>query len=86
MSIIAPMKRNSGAIKAQMPVAATTPQIAASTLSGPTVAIASAEVAPEYLRLPQQGQHDPMFGLTRSYLNLLILPSKEIDFQPPVRR
>jgi len=27
---------------------------------------------------------DPQFGLTRSYLNLLILPSKANDFRPPV--
>jgi hypothetical protein len=48
--------------------------------------IASAQIAAqEYVRLPPPGEHDPVFGLTRSYLNLLILPSKENDFRPPVR-
>jgi hypothetical protein len=55
------------------------------TLSTPTVGVAPTEAIPEYLRLPRQGEHDPLFGLTRSYLNLLILPSKENNFHPPVR-
>ena len=50
----------------------------------PTVA-AVFTVSPEYVRLPAPGEHDSLFGLTRSYLNLLILPSEENDFSPPVR-
>jgi hypothetical protein len=42
-------------------------------------------VGPEYIRLPSPGTKDPCFGLTRSYLNLLILPLKENGFRPPVR-
>jgi len=52
--------------------------------ASPAVAAAIA-VWPEYVRLPPPGKLDPFFGLTRSYLNLLILPSKENDFRPPVR-
>jgi hypothetical protein len=54
------------------------------TAASPAVA-ASVAVWPEYVRLPPPGKLDPLFGLTRSYLNLLILPSKENDFRPPVR-
>jgi hypothetical protein len=46
---------------------------------------AAIAVWPEYVRLPPPGKLDPFVGLTRSYLNLLILPSKENDFRPPVR-
>jgi hypothetical protein len=54
------------------------------TAASPAVA-APIAVWPEYVRLPPPGELDPLFGLTRSYLNLLILPSKENDFRPPVR-
>jgi len=54
------------------------------TLAAPVVACAVI-VAPEYSRLPGQGLRDPLFGLTRSYLNLLILPSKENGYRPPVQ-
>jgi hypothetical protein len=56
-----------------------------STLAAPTVAVAATVVGPEYIRLPSPGVHDLIFGLTRSYLNLLILPSSQNDFRPPVR-
>ncbi len=69
----------------QAPAAATPRPSVGATFSAPTVAVAAVEVAPEYFRLPRQGQKDPIFGLTRSYLNLLILPSKENGFRPPVR-
>lgn len=39
----------------------------------------------EFMRLPAPGQADPIFGLKRSYLNLLILPSKENGYRPPVK-
>ncbi len=54
-------------------------------MAAPTIAVTGFVVGPEYIRLPQAGKHDPLFGLTRSYLNLLILPLKENDFQPSVR-
>jgi len=37
------------------------------------------------MRLPPPGQQDPVFGLKRSYLNLLILPCRENGFRPPVK-
>jgi hypothetical protein len=54
------------------------------TATSPAVA-APVAVWPEYVRLPPPGKLDPLCGLTRSYLNFLILPSKENDFRPPVR-
>lgn len=53
------------------------------TFAAPAVAC-SVVVSPEYSRLPGRGMRDPLFGLTRSYLNLLILPTKANDFRPPV--
>jgi len=41
--------------------------------------------APETIRLPKVGGHDPYFGLTRSFINTLILPTAENNFNPPVR-
>ena len=38
----------------------------------------------KYMRLPRAGQRDPLFGLSRSFLNSLILPCKENDYSPPV--
>jgi hypothetical protein len=55
------------------------------TVSPPTVAVSAITVIPEYFRLPKPGENDPLFGLSRSYLNLLILPSKQNHFQAPVR-
>jgi hypothetical protein len=40
---------------------------------------------PEYMRLPRNGHADPFFGLKRSKLNELILPSKLNSFRPPVK-
>jgi hypothetical protein len=54
------------------------------TATSPAVA-APVAVWPEYVRLPPPGKLDPLCGLTRSYLNFLILPLKENDFRPPVR-
>lgn len=39
----------------------------------------------EYMRLPPSGQYDPVFGLKRSFLNLLILPSADNGWRPPVK-
>lgn len=40
---------------------------------------------PEYMRLPKAGEPDPIFGLSRSCLNQLILLCQANDFRPPVR-
>jgi hypothetical protein len=47
--------------------------------------VTNQNVTPEYIRLPPSGEQNSCFGLTRSYINFLILPSKENDFRPPVR-
>jgi hypothetical protein len=39
----------------------------------------------EFMRLPQPGQHDPIFGLKRSYMNLLVLPCRDNAYRPPVK-
>jgi hypothetical protein len=39
----------------------------------------------EFIRLPPPGEHDPIFALKRSYLNLLVLPCRENGFRPPVK-
>jgi hypothetical protein len=39
----------------------------------------------EFMRLPPPGQQDPIFGLKRSFLNLLILPCRENGYRPPVK-
>src|SRR5512143_1526857 len=40
---------------------------------------------PEFMRLPKARQRDPVFGLSRSFLNELILPCPENHHRPPVR-
>lgn len=39
----------------------------------------------EFMRLPPAGQTDPIFGLRRSFLNILILPCRENGWRPPVK-
>ncbi len=39
----------------------------------------------EYIRLPGPRERDPIFGLSRTFLNSLVLPTPLNDFQPPVR-
>ena len=41
--------------------------------------------APEFMRLPKSRLRDPIFGLSRSYINELILPCAENNHRPPVR-
>ena len=43
------------------------------------------QVAPEYMRLPKAGERDPLFGLSRTVLNELVLPCKRNQGRPPVR-
>ena len=42
-------------------------------------------VEPEFIRLPRYGERDPVFGLSRGYLNTLVLPSNANGFKPPVK-
>lgn len=42
-------------------------------------------VRPEFIRLPKPGTSDPWTGLSRSTLNILVLPCHENRFKPPVR-
>lgn len=39
---------------------------------------------PEFIRLPKAGSRDPIFGLSRSHLNSLILACPLNNFRPPV--
>jgi hypothetical protein len=43
------------------------------------------EDASRFLRLPKTGEREPLTGLSRSYLNALILPTRANNFSPPVR-
>lgn len=40
---------------------------------------------PEYLRMPRAAERDPLFGLSRTQLYELVLPSLANDWTPPVR-
>jgi len=51
---------------------------------GPQGARASENNVLEFIRLPKSGTRDPIFSLTRSHLNSLILPTAENNFKPPV--
>jgi hypothetical protein len=37
------------------------------------------------MRMPKARERDPLFGLSRSYLNNLVLPYRENRYRPPVR-
>ena len=45
----------------------------------------SVKTQAEYMRVPPSGEHDPIFALKRSFLNLLILPCRENNWRPPVK-
>lgn len=40
---------------------------------------------PEFIRLPKPGKQCPYTGLTRAYLNMLVLPNKGNGWNPPVK-
>ena len=42
-------------------------------------------IAPEFIRLPKTGTTCPHTGLSRSYLNQLVLPCSWNEQKPPVR-
>ena len=56
-----------------------------SLTADPLSLAAAAPSTAEFIRLPKAGQRDPLFGLSRSYLNYLVLPCKENNFKPLVR-
>jgi hypothetical protein len=39
----------------------------------------------EFMRLPKPKQRDPIFGLSRTFLNTLVIPCLENGYRPPVR-
>ncbi len=45
----------------------------------------TAPIEPEFIRLPKPGETCPHTGLTRSFLNALILPTELNNRKPPVR-
>ena len=47
--------------------------------------LAAPSCRPEFIRLPRVGEKDPIFGLSRSFLNNLILPSQANGFYAPIR-
>ena len=47
--------------------------------------VISANITPEFIRLPKVGSLCLYTGLTRSKLNELVLPSEKNDFRPPVK-
>jgi hypothetical protein len=49
------------------------------------VVTATPEHKAEYIRLPRARERDPIFGLSRTCLNSLVLPTPLNDFQPLVR-
>ncbi len=53
------------------------------TITAPRVVTATIE--PEFLRLPRPGLLCPHTGLSRSYLNSLVLPTEANKHKPPVR-
>ena len=69
----------------KLKTAATTDQVTTEPLEVPPQLAGACRFAPETIRLPKVGGHDPYFGLTRSFINTLILPTAENGFNPPVR-
>jgi hypothetical protein len=53
--------------------------------TNPLSVATAASVPPEFLRLPKTKERDPIFGMSRSSLNELIIPCPENDYRPPVR-
>jgi hypothetical protein len=53
--------------------------------TNPISVASAATVSPEFLRLPKTRERDPIFGMSRSSLNELIIPCPENDYRPPVR-
>jgi hypothetical protein len=48
-------------------------------------ALVASAITPETIRLPKVGGQDPYFGMSRSALNELILPTARNGYKPPVR-
>jgi hypothetical protein len=47
--------------------------------------VGSTPPVPEYIRMPKAGERDPLFGLSRTHLYSLVLPTLANDWSPPVR-
>jgi hypothetical protein len=47
--------------------------------------VVSKPIEPETIRLPKNGERDPHFGLSRSALNSLVLPTPGNKHCPPVK-
>ena len=47
--------------------------------------VALTAIGPEFLRLPPPGTKCAVTGLSRSYLNLLVLPNETNGYRPAVR-
>lgn len=67
-------------MKIRMPLAALE-----GTIEPITSIVAAHVTTPEFIRLPTPGSREPYTGLTRSFLNLLILPCDYNNHKPPVR-
>lgn len=53
--------------------------------TNPLSVAAATSTPPEFMRLPKARHRDPVFGLSRSFMNELILPCPENKHRPPVR-
>lgn len=53
--------------------------------TNPLAVAVQAPIQAEFIRMPKARERDPLFGLSRSYLNTLVLPCRENRYQPPVR-
>jgi len=47
--------------------------------------VIATRIEPETIRLPKAGELDPYFGMARSALNELVLPTAKNDFKPAVK-
>ena len=51
----------------------------------PTTEYNTDDLNPKFIRLPKSGMLCPYTGLSRTFLNELILPSEKNNFSPPVK-
>jgi hypothetical protein len=51
----------------------------------PLAVAAHVGLEPEFIRLPRDGERDPVFGLSRGFLNTLVLACKANGYQPAVK-
>jgi hypothetical protein len=58
--------------------------VTTTTTSDAPIASYAHAIEPEFTQLPRTGERCRISGLSRSALNLLILPSKANNYRPPV--